>query len=431
MILVVGLGHVGLVTAACLATRTPPQKVVGYDIDAQRIHLLKSGGIPFVEPNLAELVASATSSENLKFASWEDPFPDADVAFLCLPTPTSLAGSVDLSTILSVVDRIKSDKPNLGVLAIRSTVPVGTSQTIAGQLERFSIEVASNPEFLREGHAVEDFLSSDRVVIGAVSMAAADALCSVYAWTTTKVIQTSPDSAELIKWASNAYIAMKMSFAGTIVDMCDATGARASDVLRGIGADQRIGPNGLSITPGWGGPCLPKDAKALLRFAEDRNVTFELLRAAITANDRHTLRVVNSIEKYLGGSCRSHRIGLLGGTFKPNTSDFTNSPSLSVAEELRRRGGDVSLYDPTMQSTRTTTGSAIVVDDPRAVAHLADILVILTDWFSFRSLDWIALASVMKGSVVFDTCQCLDREAVVSAGLDLYELGYAHDGTSV
>jgi UDPglucose 6-dehydrogenase len=429
-IVVVGAGYVGLTSAACLASLG--HQVVCADVDEVKLGKLAAGQVDNCEPGLAELVGEGLQSGRLAFvlgtAQALSRRPAAEVVFLCLPTPMGLGGVADLSVVEAVVTEIGPLLAPGAVVVTKSTVPVGTAARISELLDRDDVAVVSNPEFLREGSAVADFLGPDRIVLGAGSddqaRNAAERVGALYARLGAPTVFTNPASAELIKYAANCYLAMKLSYVNAVAELCERVGAEIADVTEGIGHDRRIGQAFLSPGPGWGGSCLPKDAAALLQVADAHDFEFRLLRAAIDTNTRQRQRMVDKVRLAVTGrrtgSLSTTRLCLLGLTFKAGTEDLRDSPALGVAALLRQAGAELYAHDPGVRADRWATGSEAagisVVDDPYLAAKDCDAVLVLTEWPQFRALDWARMAEEVRRPVVIDTRNLLDRDTLGRAG---------------
>jgi UDPglucose 6-dehydrogenase len=412
--------------------------VVCSDVDEAKLAQLAAAEVPNNEPGLAELVAEGLQSGRLTFvlgtATALSRQPAAEVVFLCLPTPMGLGGVADLSVVEAVVTEIGPLLAPGAVVVTKSTVPVSTAARITELLGRDDVAVVSNPEFLREGSAVADFLGPDRIVLGADAQDAAEKVSALYARLGAPTVFTNPASAELIKYAANCYLAMKLSYVNAIAELCERVGAEISDVTEGIGYDRRIGQAFLSPGPGWGGSCLPKDAAALLQMADAHDFEFRLLRAAIDTNTRQRQRMVDKVRLAVTGqrtgSLSHTRLCLLGLTFKAGTDDLRDSPALGVAALLRQAGAELYAYDPGVSSDQwaaSPEGPAgiAIVDDPYIAAKDCDAVVVLTEWPQFRSLDWARLAAEVRRPVVVDTRNLLDRDTLGRAGFRWIGVGSA------
>lgn len=416
-VVVVGAGYVGLTTGACLASLG--HQVVCVDTDAAKVAALSAGRVDIFEPQLTELVADGLSGTRLRFVtdvSSVDIQPD--VVLLCLPTPMSADGRADVSQLESVAVGLRDTLPRDCAVVIKSTVPVGTAARLAELIGRPDVAVVSNPEFLREGSAVRDFLRPERIVIGSDDRAAAERVAGLYAAVDAPVVVTDVASAELAKYAANCFLAMKLSYVNEIADLCDRLGADVTAVTATMGHDSRIGAAFLRPGPGWGGPCLPKDTAAMLYSARSSGVDLSLVRAAVDDNARRSGRVADRVRGALGGRLDGARIGVYGLAFKAGTNDLRGSPALAVAGLLAGAGAELVGYDPSVpQDVPGVTDMLTVCADPYQAAKGADAVVLLTEWPLFRALDWSMVAELMSGSTIVDTRNHLDADLLASAGL--------------
>jgi UDPglucose 6-dehydrogenase len=416
---VVGAGYVGLTSAACFARLG--HRVTCMDTDESKVDELRRGVVSIAEPGLADLVTEGLGDGTLTFTTGQADLAGAGIVLLCLPTPPDGDGSPDLGVLEEVVPRLgRLLKPGCAVVT-KSTVPVGTAARLPRLLGRDDLPVVSNPEFLREGHAAEDFLHPDRVVVGTdpTGSAAARRIALLYEPTGAPVVTTDSASAELAKYASNAFLAVKLSYVNVLAELCERFGADVREVSRTMGLDGRIGPEFLAPGPGWGGSCLPKDTTALLHAAESAGVDFGILRDAVRVNARQRARMVRAVRQAVTGSAAGSlvgaRVGLLGLAFKAGTGDLRDSPALAVATELARQGAELTAHDPAVGCV-PGLGAVQVVDDPYLVAKDTAALVVLTEWPEFRKLDWPRLAAAAARAVVVDTRNLLDPDALAEAG---------------
>jgi UDPglucose 6-dehydrogenase len=429
---VIGTGYVGLTTGACLASLG--HQVVCGDVDASKIERLRRAEVDILEPGLTELVREGLAAGRLSFVVGATDAvtgheEGAEIIYLCVPTPMGVGGVADLSTVESVIDEVRSLLRPGTVVVNKSTVPVGTAQRTAELLKRSDVSVVSNPEFLREGSAVDDFLNPDRIVVGCDEQDAAERVSALYARLGAPTVLTDAASAELVKYAANCFLAMKLSYVNAMAELCERLGANIADVTEGMGYDRRIGQAFLSPGPGWGGSCLPKDTSAMLQVADAADFEFRLLRATIDTNERQRQRIVDKIRLAVtgrrGGPLSHLRLGLYGLTFKANTDDLRDSPALAVAALLRQAGAELIAYDPAVSADtmRPELANVTVVDDPYLVAKDADALIILTEWPEFRTLDWPRLAETVRSQVVVDTRNLLDKDVLRRAGFAWTGLG--------
>ena len=418
-IAVIGTGYVGLTTGACFSHLG--HDVVCADIDADKVERLRRGEIPIVEAGLDKIVEDGLKSGRLRFVvGAAEAAKDCEFAYLCVPTPQGEDGSADLSYIEAAAREIASVLPPEAIVVNKSTVPVGSTKVVQRALRRDDVTVVSNPEFLREGTAVHDFLNPDRIVIGSDDQAAAIKVASLYLGIPAPLIVTDPASAETIKYAANAFLATKISFINAVAAVCEAVGADVSDVVLGIGYDKRIGQEFLKPGPGWGGSCFPKDTYALVRIAEDAGYDFDLLKGVITVNNDQLERVVDKIASAAGGSLEGVTVGVWGLTFKARTDDLRDSPSLKIIAKLKDRGAHVQAYDPTVEGP---LDGIDVRPDPYAVAEGAAVVALLTEWDEFKWLDVEKVAEVVAAKQVVDARNLLDRAAWTRAGFVYQGIG--------
>ena len=412
-IAVIGTGYVGLTTSIGLASLG--HHVVGFDVDPAKVELIQAGTLPIHEPGLGEILVDVLKSGNLQTTSvLSEAVTDADFIFTCVPTPQDEDGSADLSYVISASTSMKDFLKPGAVVITKSTVPVGSAQIVENAIGRNDIEVASNPEFLREGAAVFDFQNPDRIVVGARSSEVAQRVMDLYASIDCPKVLTSQATAELIKYASNSFLAIKLSYVNDIAALCEAVGADSREVLHGMGLDTRIGNRFLEPGPGWGGSCFPKDTKALESIANSYGVELPLITTAIASNESTHKRVVDRVANALGGSLSGKTIAVLGLTFKANTDDTRESPAIAVIERLVGRGGKVVAYDP-MVKKYDLVGMSLA-DSAAAAASGAHALVVLTEWNEFKSIDAKEILSVMSGKVVVDTRNVFDQKTWEAAG---------------
>lgn len=418
---VIGAGYVGLTTAACFAHIG--HDVVCADIDPDRVERLQRGEVPIVEAGLDALLAEGLRGGRLRFVlGAEVAAADCEFAYLCVPTPQASDGSADLSYIVAAAEAIAPILPVESVVVNKSTVPVGSTKVVERALNRPDITVVSNPEFLREGSAVHDFLHPDRVVIGSDDQAAAIKVASLYLGVPAPLIVTDPASAETIKYAANAFLATKISFINAVAAVCEAVGADVNDVVLGIGYDKRIGQEFLRPGPGWGGSCFPKDTRAMVHIADTAGYDFDLLKGVIAVNDEQRERVVHKILVAAGGSLQGRTVAVWGLTFKARTDDLRESPALAIAQRLVEQGATVKAFDPTVSSP--PAGFAVeVVAEPYAACEGADVLAVLTEWDEFRWLDVDKVAAAMVARQVVDARNLLDRNAYLRAGFGFQGIG--------
>jgi UDPglucose 6-dehydrogenase len=422
-IAIVGTGYVGLTTGACFAHLG--HEVVCADVDADKVAQLSRGEVPIVEHGLDRLVEDGIRSGRLRFVvGAASAVKECDIAFLCVPTPQSEDGSADLSYIESAAREISEHLPYESVVVNKSTVPVGSTRVVERVLDRPDVKVVSNPEFLREGSAVQDFLKPDRIVVGSTDQAAAIKVSSLYLGVAAPVIVTDPASAETIKYAANAFLATKLSFVNAVAAICEGVGADVNDVVLGLGYDKRIGQDFLRPGPGWGGSCFPKDSRALLKIATDAGYSFDLLEGVIAVNDEQFDRVTDKIIEAAGGDVAGCTIAVWGLTFKARTDDLRESPSMAIIDRLLTRGAAVRGHDPTVARPKPGVPEAVTVCiDPYEAAEGADVLVVLTEWDDYRWLDPGKVAVGMPGRAVVDARNLLDRSEWRRAGFEYQGIG--------
>ncbi|HTO00877.1 MAG TPA: UDP-glucose/GDP-mannose dehydrogenase family protein [Microthrixaceae bacterium] len=424
---IIGAGYVGLTTGVCFGALG--HKVVVADIDPDRVDLLQSGVCPIFEDGLERLMRDATGDGNLRFVlGAENAVADADFVYLCVPTPQDACGAADLSYIESAARQVSPHLKSGAVVVNKSTVPVGSADLVGSWIGRDDVAVVSNPEFLREGSAVHDFQYPDRIVIGAHDRETALRVASLYVGITAPVIVTDVASAELIKYASNAFLAAKLSFVNEIATLCEHVGADAKHVILGMGSDSRIGSNFLSPGPGWGGSCFPKDTRALLHISSEVGHEFGLLRSAIEANERHLDRVIEKLRNTLVGELKDKKVTVLGLTFKAGTDDLRESPALRVTDYLVAAGTDVTAHDPAVSAKLSPAmlerlNDIHLCDDPHDACKGADVVVIMTEWDTYRDLDLDEVRDVMDGDTIIDTRNLLERHRVTQHGLNYVGTG--------
>jgi UDPglucose 6-dehydrogenase len=415
---VIGTGYVGLVTAAGFAELGSDVWCV--DIDAAKIEQLRAGEVPIYEPGLDELLAR--NAERLHFSTdLSDALEHARLLFIAVGTPPTYSGDADLSAVHAVVGAIPASKDH--ALVMKSTVPCGTGASVRrmfGEHDRNGLAYVSCPEFLKEGSAVKDFLHPDRVVVGDVGDWAGDAVVELYAPLDVPLVRTDIASAEMVKLASNAFLATKISFINEIANVCEETGADVVEVARGMGLDDRIGSKFLQAGIGFGGSCFPKDVDALKQLAGNSGYHFQLLTAVIEVNELQKRRVIGKLHKHLGGLV-GRRVALFGLAFKPHTDDMREASSLVLSARLNADGATVAAYDPVAeQQARKLVSGISFADSPLQAATDADAVVLVTEWPEFMQLDWKLVAGAMRGNLVIDGRNALDRDVVRAAGL-VYE----------
>jgi UDPglucose 6-dehydrogenase len=432
-IAMIGAGYVGLVSGACFADFG--HDVVCVDLDQAKVDALASGIMPIYEPGLAELVQANAAAKRLSFTTeLATAVADADAVFIAVGTPSRRGdGHADLSYVYQATRDVAAALRKSAVVVTKSTVPVGTGDEVERILREIApdldIAVVSNPEFLREGAAIGDFKRPDRIVIGTEDLRAQAVMRNIYRplfLNEAPILFTGRRTAELIKYAANAFLATKITFINEIADLCEAVGADVQDVSRGIGLDNRIGSKFLHAGPGYGGSCFPKDTLALLKTAEDFNAPVRIVEAVVKANESRKRAMGRKILSAIDGDVRGKRVGLLGLTFKPNTDDMRDAPSLAIVQSLLDAGVIVSAYDPEgMEVARTLMPDISYEQDPYAVAQGADVVAIITEWDAFRALDLKRLAAVMAVPCLVDLRNIYRAEEVEQAGLAYHSVGRA------
>jgi UDPglucose 6-dehydrogenase len=418
---VIGTGYVGLVTAAGFAELGSDVWCV--DIDAAKIERLQRGEVPIYEPGLEELLAR--NAGRLHFSTdLAGALEHARLLFVAVGTPPTYSGDADLSAVHAVVNAIPASKDH--ALVMKSTVPCGTGaslQRVFGEQGKDALGYVSCPEFLKEGSAVADFLHPDRVVVGDDGGWAGDAIVELYAPLDAPLVRTDVASAEMVKLASNAFLATKISFINEIANVCEETGADVVEVARGMGLDDRIGAKFLQAGIGFGGSCFPKDVDALKQLAGNSGYHFQLLTAVIEVNELQKRRVIGKLHKHLGGLA-GKRIALLGLAFKPNTDDMREASSLVLSARLHADGASVVAYDPVAEEQARALVSGIeFADSPLSTVARADAVVLVTEWPEFVELDWSEVGAAMSGNVIVDGRNALDPEAIRAAGLTYEGIG--------
>lgn len=421
---VVGTGYVGLVSGACLADLG--HDVTCIDTDASKVERLSAGVMPIFESGLEELVRRNAQAGRLRFTtSFADGVPGAEVVSIAVGTPSAPDGSVDMRYVDAAAAEIGRHLTGYAVIATKSTVPVGTSERIGRILSENTkrpFDVVSNPEFLREGRAVFDFLHPARIVIGSSTPRAADVMLRLYATLDCPKVVMDPKSAELAKYAANAFLATKISFINEIAHLCEAVGADVESVAHAVGLDPRIGKEFLRAGIGWGGSCFPKDVLALRGLGRTVGQPLSVVDAAIETNRRARSRIADRLDEALGG-VSGRGIAVFGVAFKGNTDDTRESPAADLVRTLARRGAAVAVYDPV---ARFPSDGSIVVRQTESLYDAAsgvEAVVVATEWEEFRNVDLPRLKSVMSGSVLFDARNLLDPDAATRAGFRYFRVG--------
>ncbi len=431
-IAIIGGGYVGLVSGACFAEFGVDVAI--YEADAGKRAMLLEGKIPIYEPGLDRLVADNAAAGRLRFpVALEQGIVDAEAIFIAVGTPTRRGdGHADLTYVFAAVEQVVRALDHPAVIVTKSTVPVGTGRKIAELAHRLrsdlQIEVASNPEFLREGSAITDFMRPDRVVVGADSDWAREVLQRLYRplyLIETPIVFAGLETAELIKYAANGFLAMKITFINEMADLCEQVGADVNDVARGIGLDGRIGRKFLHAGPGFGGSCFPKDTLALMRIAEEAGAPSRLIQSVVAVNDERKIAMVQKVVKACGGTVAGKRIAVLGLAFKPETDDMREAPSLPLVAGLLEAGAKVVGFDPVaMQAAKAVLPPAMgYAPDAAAALDGADAMILLTEWNEFRALAPQRLLQLMKGKIVVDLRNVFDPAAMRAAGITYIGIG--------
>ena len=422
-IAVIGTGYVGLSSGVCMAHLG--HDVTCVDIDSSKVERLSRGEPTIVEHRLEELLQEGLASGRLSFTTdLAGAVEGRAFVFMCVQTPQGDDGSADLSYLTAALHDIAPHLAPGAIVVNKSTVPVGTVRMAQALIGRDDVRVASNPEFLREGTALDDFLSPDRLVVGCDDRNAALAVADLYADLSAKTVITNPETSETIKYAANAFLAMKLSFINDIAALCEAIGADVRDVSVGLGHDHRIGGAFLKPGPGWGGSCFPKDSHALAQIADEAGYPFHLLRAVIDSNQRQYDRIAAKVIAAAGGSVAGLRIAIWGLTFKAGTDDLRDSPSLEIVRRLVDAGADVHAHDPTVHAPHPFIPSEVtLVDHAIAATEGAGLLVVLTEWSDFVRIHPSDVAARMTGRVVVDARNLLDRDAWQAAGFQHLGIG--------
>lgn len=434
---VIGTGYVGLVSGACLSEFG--QNVICMDVDKAKIESLKNGIIPIYEPGLEDVVKKNYKDGRLNFTTeFSNAINSSDVIFIAVGTPPREDGSADLQYVLSVAKSIAENMNSYKVIVDKSTVPVGTARlvkkTISDILEKRGVkidfDVVSNPEFLREGSAVKDFMHPDRIIIGCESEKACDIMKSVYRvlyLNNNPFLFTSLETAELIKYASNAFLAVKIAYINELSELCENIGADVNQVSKGMGLDGRIGRYFLHAGPGYGGSCFPKDTKALVKIASDAKSQVSIVNAAIQANERQKSRMTNIIKNALGGTLQGKKIAVLGIAFKPETDDVRESPAVAVIKGLADEGAEVTAYDPVaIENAQKFALNDVKVNytkDEYTAVKNADAVVIATEWNKFRNLDLKRIKETMNGNAFIDLRNIYSKEIAQPFGFKYFSVG--------
>lgn len=429
-IAVVGTGYVGLVTGTCFAEFGVD--VICVDIDQSKIDTLNSGGVPIYEPGLDSLIVKNVKEGRLTFTTdLKSAIEKSLVIFIAVGTPPLADGSADLSYVETVAKSVAEFLNGYKVVVNKSTVPVGTGQWVKGIIQKhrredYRVSVVSNPEFLREGSAIEDFMRPDRVVIGAEDAEAIAIMRDLYAplyLIETPIVITNIESAELIKYASNSFLATKISFINEIAQICDRVHADVHHVAKGMGLDRRIGSKFLHPGPGFGGSCFPKDTHAIVDVAKKQGYDFKIVRSAITVNEQQRETAFEKIRNAVT-DIKGKTIGILGLSFKPNTDDMRDAPSVDIIQNIKKAGGNVKAYDPVaMNQAKRILKNVSYCNDAYETAQNVDVLVFMTEWNQFRNLDLNRLKKSMKQPIIVDLRNIYDRSKLERMGFKYTAMG--------
>lgn len=425
-IAVVGTGYVGVVTAACFAKLG--NKVTGLDIEKAKIDQLKKGKIPFYEPGLGKLVKENLKSGNLIFTtSFAKAIPEAKVIFICVGTPPKRNGDYNLNYVLKAAHSIANHLKNYAVVAIKSTVPPGTNQIVREQMKKknpLGFDLASCPEFLREGNAINDFLRPSRVVIGAQSRQAIKILKTLHQPLKAPMVISDANSAQMVKYAANAFLATKISFINAIAILCDRVGADITKVSEGLGLDPRIGRQFLNAGLGYGGSCFPKDTWALISFAKKRGYDFGFLKQVDEINKKQIDYFVEKIIKVFSGDLKDKKLAILGLSFKPNTDDIRFARSIPLIEKLQKLGAKIIAYDPqAMKNAKKILKNVLYGQDVYDILKGGDALILVTEWEEFKELDFNKVKKLMRQPTIFDGRNIYDPKKLKRLGFKYTGVG--------
>jgi UDPglucose 6-dehydrogenase len=429
-IAVVGTGYVGLVTGTCLAETG--NQVICVDIDKEKVEKMKNGVVPIYEPHLDVLFDRNIEQKRLSFTTdLKSAIDVSQIIFLALPTPPGEDGSADLSYVLGVAEELGHIINEYKIIIDKSTVPVGTAEKVHAAIAKnakFEFDVVSNPEFLREGFAVDDFMKPDRVVIGTESKKAREILDSLYKPFVRQgnpIIFMDERSAELTKYGANAFLATKITFMNELANLCEKLGADVDMVRIGMGSDERIGKRFLFPGIGYGGSCFPKDVQALAKSAQDSDYNFQILKAVMDVNETQKTILIPKIEKHFNGDLKGKKFALWGLAFKPDTDDIREAPALYLIDELLKRGAEVVAYDPeAMKNVKKLKGDVIkYASNAYEATENVDALIIATEWPVFRTPDFVKLEQNLKAKTIFDGRNLYDPREMKSKGYDYYCIG--------
>ena len=419
-IAIIGTGYVGLASAVGFAHLG--HDVVGIDIDKAKIAKLSSGQSPIFEKDIEVFLKKSLKKKKIAFTSDYSKVAGSQFVFLCLPTPQLDDGAADVSFILESTKMLSRHLKKSSTVVIKSTVPVNTWKLVKENINREDVSVVSNPEFLREGTALQDFFKPDRIVVGCTDEVKATEVARLYKAKKAKVVFTDNTSAEIIKYASNSFLAIKLSFVNEIAAYAESTDANALEVLNAMGLDKRIGKDFLKPGPGWGGMCFPKDVSALKESAREKNVPIPLLDAALESNLKAHARIVDKCKKALGGSLKDKKISVWGLSFKANTDDTRFSPAISVTELLLAEGAQIKAFDPIVKNVENL--SIEVSDDVKKNVTGADAIVLLTEWQEFKEIDPKKISDLMNQKIIIDSRNLLHKNKWEKAGFVFIGNGY-------
>ncbi len=432
-ICVIGVGYVGIVTGACFSDLG--NKVVALDVNEKRIENLNKGIMPIYEPGLDELVKRNVNAGRLSFTtSYKDALKDCEFAFIAVGTPSGVNGEADLQYVASAARSIAESMTAPLIIINKSTVPIGTGDWVAdivkdAQPKPVPFSVVSCPEFLREGSAIGDFMGPHRTVIGSLDREAANKVAQLHLPLRAPIVITDLRTAEMIKYASNAFLATKISFMNEVADICEAFGADVKEVAAGMGYDARIGKYFLDAGLGWGGSCFPKDVQALAYMAKERSLETPILDSAMRVNYDRRKSAVKRTEELLGGSLKGKTVGLLGLAFKPNTDDMRDAPSIDIARELIEGGAKVRGYDPVaMEVARPLLPALEFCDNPYDMAAGCDALIVVTEWNEFKQLNLEKVKSLLKSPIIFDGRNIYDPTLMKEMGFEYRSIGRGFNG---
>ncbi len=430
-ICVIGVGYVGLVTGTCFADLG--NEVICVDIVEEKIAKLKRGEMPIYEPGLEELISRNVAAKRLSFTtSYREAVTNADFIFIAVATPSGEEGEAELKYVRMAAESIAPVLSSYAIIVNKSTVPIGTGDTVEeilserGKRVGIDFDVVSNPEFLREGSAVYDFMQPDRVVLGATNNLAAEKVAQLYLPLRSSIMITDLHTAEMIKYASNAFLATRISFINEIAMICEKLGADVKEVANGMGMDKRIGRAMLDAGVGFGGSCFPKDVKALTWMAETHGCHPQLLRAVMEINRDQRRQVLNKLRQVLGG-VRGKTIGIWGLAFKPNTDDVREAASFDIIRLLQSEGARIRAYDPVAMENARRALDVTFCDDAYAVAENADAVVLVTEWNEFKQLDMARVAASMKHKVLVDGRNIYEPKRMAQLGFEYLGVGRGHD----